>query len=57
MDWVVPIAAGAGVAAALAGFFMAKRAQSVNQTNTALGVAFIGLLIVALCFIVVPISQ
>ncbi|WP_157113128.1 hypothetical protein [Bradyrhizobium embrapense] len=57
MDWVVPIAAGAGVVAALAGFFMAKRAQSVNQTNTALGVAFIGLLIVALCFIVVPISQ
>ncbi|MCP1852766.1 MULTISPECIES: hypothetical protein [unclassified Bradyrhizobium] len=56
MEWIVPIAAGAGVVAMLAGFVMVNIASTVDETNTGFGVAFVGLLVVALCFIVAPIT-
>ncbi|WP_158231217.1 hypothetical protein [Bradyrhizobium sp. C9] len=57
MDLMVTIAAAAGVVAVLAGFVMVNIAKSVDETNMGFGVAFIGLLVVALCFILASIPQ
>ncbi|UFX42042.1 hypothetical protein HAP47_0022535 [Bradyrhizobium sp. 41S5] len=57
MDRIVTIAAGAGVVAVLAGFVMVNIAKSVDETNMGFGVAFTGLLVVAMCFILASISS